>query len=307
MSMDKQRIFRRKIFAAALGVFSASGIALAADEIEPNHPISAANHLSITGDARVTKGGATVKGVIGNLTGPAVLDVDFFSFHGQEGDVVTIDIDGGWGGARNVDTILTVFGPGPTYRKLRENDDAPLDPGSTANYDSRITNFRLPASGTYTVGVTAYPNQLKDGGTYTSTVLDTNGDYSLVISGVTLSVLQVNIEIKPGSGDRAPVNPRSKGNIPVALLSSGEFNALEVNMKSLSFGATGDEKSLTRCGKDGEDVNSDGRLDLVCHFENQLTNFAPGDLEGIVKGTTGDGRAFEGRGLLRVVPAKREG
>ena len=60
-------------------------------------------------------GGAEVTGVIGNLTGAAVLDTDYYTFSGKEGDVVTVDIDGGMGGARNVDTILGLFGPGPAF------------------------------------------------------------------------------------------------------------------------------------------------------------------------------------------------
>jgi hypothetical protein len=70
------------------------------------------------------------------------------------------------GGVRNVDTILAIFGPGPTYQLLRSNDDAgyPLDPGSTHPYDSRIDNFRLPATGTYTVGVSSWPRDFMDQG-----------------------------------------------------------------------------------------------------------------------------------------------
>jgi hypothetical protein len=308
--MDKQRIFRRKLIAAVLGVFGVTGMALAVDEGEPNHPISSAQKLSITGAASVTTGGATVNGIIGNLTGPAVLDVDFYSFYGVEGDVVNIDIDGGIGGVRNVDTMITIFGPGPTYPVLDSNDDAefPLDAGSTSEYDSRLTNFRLQATGIYTVGVSSYPIYLNDGGTYASTTPDTNGDYTLVVSGVTLppQMQVINIDVKPGSSARARVKPKSKGVIPVVLLSSSEFNALNVNRSSLTFGATGDEKSLRSCSKDGEDVNGDGRPDLMCHFENELANFVPGDVAGRVKGTAGDGRRFEGRGSLKVVPEKRQ-
>jgi len=313
--MDKQRSFRHALLAVILGAFGMSGIALAVDEIEPNHPIRSAQPLSLAGGVvagnagtAVTAGGAMVNGIIGNLTGSEILDVDFYSFQGQALDVVTIDIRG-MGGVRDVDTILYVFGPGPTYQKLRENDDCnrdPPDPGSHP-FDSCIINFSLPATGTYTVGVSSYPLFLGNGGIYTSTMgANANGDYTLVISGVTLPVQQINIDIKPGNSALAPVNPKSRGNIPVALLSSSEFNALDVNVASLTFGATGNEPSLSRCGKNGEDVNGDGRLDLVCHFENQLAKFTPGDLEGIVKGTTADGRQFEGRGLLKVVPAKRQ-
>jgi hypothetical protein len=294
---------------AFLAASGASGIAFAIYEVEPNQPIASAQRLVIGGG-----GGAEVTGAVGVLTGPATNDVDFFSFDGREGDVVTIDIDGGMkpagSGSRSVDTFLTIFGPGLTFKKLRENDDAglPLDPGSSHPYDSRITNFRLPATGTYTVAVSSYPRALRDGGVLASNTLNatSNGSYTLLISGVTPPVQQINIEIKPGSGQLAPVNPKSKGNIPVALLSSADFNALEVDQPSLTFGAEGSEASLLRCNKEGSDVNDDGRLDLVCHFDNQTAGFEPGDLEGIVMGRTGAGGRFEGRGLLKVVPGKRQ-
>jgi hypothetical protein len=131
-----------------------------------------------------------------------------------------------------------------------------------------------------------------------------NGDYTLVISGVSSPVLHINIDIKPGNGESAaPMNPKAKGKIPVALLGSRDFSVMDVDTASLTFGHTGDEASLSKCSG-REDVNDDGTLDLICHFENQLAAFQPTDEEGILKGRLDDGRLFEGRGLLKVVPEK---
>ena len=302
----RKRTLHKIVQIALLGASFFAVAAYADDEIEPNQPIASAESLAIADGT----GGVTVNGVLGNLTGAPVGDVDFYSFSGQEGDLVTVDIDGGIGGVRSVDTIVAVFGPAPASTVLRQNDDAgfPLDPGSTTPYDARIDNFRLPATGTYMVGVSSYPRRFTDGGGLTSTSLNSysNGDYTLVISGVTSPILQINIDIKPGKDDSAaPINPKSKGKIPVALLSSPEFNAVTVKINSLRFGPTGSNgASPSSCGRGGEDVNSDGLLDLVCHFDNQRAGFSATDEEGIVKGTTDDGHAFEGRGPLKVVPAK---
>ena len=48
-----------------------------------------------------------------------------------------------------------------------------------------------------------------------------NGSYKLIISGVTPPELvqYMNIDIKPGGDEEARINPKAKGNIPVALLS----------------------------------------------------------------------------------------
>jgi hypothetical protein len=110
-----------------------------------------------------------------------------------------------------------------------------------------------------------------------------------------------------------PINPRSKGKIPVALMGSEEFDVSAVDVSSLTFGATGDEKSLHKCAKNTRDINRDGYRDLVCHFYTAKTGFGAGSLEGHMKGQMASGNArsrsaasagFEGRAWLKVVPAK---
>lgn len=121
--------------------------------------------------------------------------------------------------------------------------------------------------------------------------------------------LLVEIDIKPGS-DPNSINPGSKGTIPVAILSTADFDAQAISCETLTFGHTGDEKSLAWRGKPGdevpqcslEDVNGDGLLDLVCHFMTQLTGFQVGDVEGILRGMTADGNYFEGRDTVQIVP-----
>jgi len=308
---------RRLSYAIAAALLAASGVANADvinEQTTPNNPINLAQPLIID-----SSGSVTVNGVLGTdvVNAPATDDIDFYSFEGREGDVVTFDIDYGIksvaSGERSVDTVMAVFGPGPDYIVLRQNDDGGIlasDPESISSADSRIVNFRLPSSGTYTVGVSSFPRAFVNGGGLSRTTLGSkaNGRYVLVISGVTPSIQSINVEIKPGSGELAPINPKARGNIPVALLSSSEFDALNVVPESLTFGATGKESSLLRCNKEGSDVNNDGKLDLICHFDNQVASFREGDLEGIVMGRSQNGRLFEGRGLLKVLlgGSKRE-
>ncbi len=168
------------------------------------------------------------------------------------------------------------------------------------------------------------------------------GNYTLIISGVTplaaaaptpppvATVLPINIDIMPGRRNvlwihTASANQTStdhdsdrrrdlaremhghfKGGIPVALLSTDTFNALDVNQSSLRFGSTGTEDSLMRCNPKGVDVNHDGRPDLLCHFDVRRANFEPGDANGIVTGETNSGDAFEGQGYLKIVTGKRD-
>lgn len=133
------------------------------------------------------------------------------------------------------------------------------------------------------------------------------------ISGGALPVLSieisteqmVDIDIKPGSLPNS-VNWTSRGRIPVAILSSITFDALgEVDGTSLTFGRTGDELSLAFCGSTPEDVNSDGLLDVVCHFETGAAGFLLGDTQGVLKGKTLGGIPIKGTDSVRIVPTTR--
>ncbi|MGD8559478.1 MAG: PPC domain-containing protein [Gammaproteobacteria bacterium] len=288
------------ICASILGAGLVLSQQVLADEVdtEQNHPVSLAQFITPTSDE------FTVDGVLGVVSGAAVEDLDYFKFFGQAGDVVTIDIDGGMGGMRSVDTVIAVFSGGPDYTMLRMNDDGfPIDEGSTHFYDSRIVDFVLPATGTYYVGVSHYPRYFSDGAVARNGYIR-NGDYQLVVSGVSNPVLHMNISVKPGNNAVAPLNPRARGRVPVALLSSDDFDPKDVAVDSLTFGHDGDEDSLKKCNKPGGDLNHDGVKDMVCHFDNQAAGFQKGDLEGVLKGELKDGTMFEGRGLLRVVPEK---
>lgn len=111
------------------------------------------------------------------------------------------------------------------------------------------------------------------------------------------------IDIKPGSHPNS-INPRSKGKIPVAILSTMDFDApQEVDTETLTFGRTGDEDSLAFCNSSPEDVNDDGHDELICHFYTQEAGFECGDTEGILKGETLDGTPIEGSDSVRIVPS----
>jgi probable HAF family extracellular repeat protein len=116
------------------------------------------------------------------------------------------------------------------------------------------------------------------------------------------ALINVTIDIKPGSADN-PINPKSNGKIPVAILSTLGFYAPDrVDLSSLTFGHTGNEASLAFCTI--EDVNGDGVADVVGHFYTQATGFKAGDTQGILKGKTVDGIPISGSDAVRIVPGK---
>lgn len=108
----------------------------------------------------------------------------------------------------------------------------------------------------------------------------------------------VAIDIKPGS-DPNSINPRSKGVIPVAILTTDSFDASTVDPSTVAFGPNG----ATEAHGQGhlEDVDGDGDLDLVLHFRTQETGIQCGDTEAILTGQTFGGQAIEGSDAVNTV------
>lgn len=115
-------------------------------------------------------------------------------------------------------------------------------------------------------------------------------------------VLPVGIDIRPGTEPNS-LNLRSKGQVPVAILSDASLYApTDVVVESLRFGHDGTETSLLKCVGPTVDVNLDGLVDLVCHFDTQLAGFQPGDIEGLLSVETIGGLKLQGRDSIRIVP-----
>ena len=137
-----------------------------------------------------------------------------------------------------------------------------------------------------------------DGG---QTATFTGISHFTIVVGLIPDVIQVLLDIMPGTSVN-PLNVKVRGTVPVAIISTESFNAVSaVNQNTLTFGKTGNEASLSRCDGKGEDVNRDGRRDLVCHFHIQLTGFAPGDTQGVLKGKTWANENIQGADSIRVV------
>jgi len=109
-------------------------------------------------------------------------------------------------------------------------------------------------------------------------------------------ILNVGIDIKPGSFPN-PINLESKGNVPVAILSSPTFDAATVDRGTVEFaGAPG-----LPIGGSPEDVNGDGLIDVVLHFETQDLDLQPDDTEACLTGKTLSGQEFKGCDSVNIV------
>jgi len=111
----------------------------------------------------------------------------------------------------------------------------------------------------------------------------------------------ITIDIKPGSDPVNPVNSKSKGVIPVAVLGSMDFDATQVDFSTVEFGPG--KASPVHDGH-VENVNGDGFEDMVFHFNTQGTGITCGDTEATLLGETFGGDAFSGTDSVKTARCK---
>ena len=109
--------------------------------------------------------------------------------------------------------------------------------------------------------------------------------------------MEVEIDIKPGSFPNS-INPNSKGIIPVAILTTADFDATTVDAETVRFGPAGAEATHWAL----KDVDKDGDIDMILHFRTQNTGIKAGDTEAELTGKTIDGTGIHGSDSVRTVP-----
>lgn len=139
-------------------------------------------------------------------------------------------------------------------------------------------------------------------------VIETNGTTPPLSTfrrnGVVLDVygsgtMLVNVDIKPGSC-RNPINLKSQGLTPVAVLGTEMFDVTQIDETTLAFGPSG--ATIAHKHVHYGDVNDDGYMDLMAHFATQETGIMEGATEACLTGELMDGTPVEGCDNIKTVP-----
>jgi hypothetical protein len=96
----------------------------------------------------------------------------------------------------------------------------------------------------------------------------------------------IEIDVLPGSADN-PINVGSRGVLPVALITTADFFAPDVDRASLRFGPGSAAVALPGGGP--EDVDGDGDLDYVVHFRVAEAGVSCDDERVYLSGSTMSG------------------
>ena len=113
----------------------------------------------------------------------------------------------------------------------------------------------------------------------------------------------VDIDLNPGEGANT-INCTKSGVIPVAILTSDDFDATTVDHTTVRFEGASEAHVDKKSGeprRHEEDVDGDGDPDLVFHFRADETDFTCESTEATLTGETFDGQAIEGTAAVRMV------
>ena len=105
-------------------------------------------------------------------------------------------------------------------------------------------------------------------------------------------------DIRPDSTKNV-VNLKSKGVLPTALLASLVFDVTTIDIITLRMGIGG--ASIAHAGGHFEDVNGDGLIDLLLHFNTAELGADASTTQLCVTGLLTDGQEFQGCDNVRII------
>jgi len=110
--------------------------------------------------------------------------------------------------------------------------------------------------------------------------------------------VKVEIDIKTG-GNPNSINLKSKGVVPVAVLTTDGFDARNIDPTTVEFAGASPVR-WTLC-----DVDDDGDEDMLFHFETQELKLDENSTEAILTGKTTEEKVIRGTDGVQIVPQKK--
>jgi hypothetical protein len=104
-------------------------------------------------------------------------------------------------------------------------------------------------------------------------------------------VLHVAVDVKPGDTPKT-IEPKRGGMIPIAILTTREFDSSRVDPATVTVGATGAEAAVFRSMS--EDVDRDGDTDMLLLIRVQDMKLECSDAAVRLRGKTLEGQEIEG-------------
>jgi hypothetical protein len=175
--------------------------------------------------------------------------------------------------------------------------DVDLAPGETFEF---TLGSCTPPTGGYSPGIIKVDAQLQ---LYESSaarpLVGTSQDLvRWIVTDEINSALDIGIDIQPGTEPNS-ISIASGQRIPVAILTTPEFDALQVDPLTAQFGPNGATEIHQR--GHAADVDDDGDIDLVLHFAVQETGLACGDAEATLTAETYDELPVQGTDSVNIV------
>lgn len=155
-----------------------------------------------------------------------------------------------------------------------------------------VADLNAAVGGYWAVGGSLITN---DGADSVFGMTQSAGPQRLVLD--VLREIPATVDIKPDSADN-PINPRSHGVVPVAVLTDDLLDATTILPDTARFGPGG---AAPAHAVSIEDVDGDGDDDVLLHFATDEAGLAAADGEACVTGETVSGRPFRGCDTVRMV------
>jgi probable HAF family extracellular repeat protein len=109
------------------------------------------------------------------------------------------------------------------------------------------------------------------------------------------AAIDIKIDIKPGSNTN-PINLGAKGVIPVAVLTTAEFKASDLDPATVLFAGAAPLRGIK------QDVDYDGDMDLLFHFDVKKLQLTQSSVEASLTGKTYAGMSVKGTDKVKIVP-----